>query len=189
MCTMRAAGCGDVTSATWRVPGMAMSAAKRPLPTTKRRSSRTRRSDETKRKLFVGALMSRSLACLLAGSSRVTLAGTSSRITFRRNSSRSGHYLEGDHSASPLSSTRSSSEESFTTTRGGRRREQTRTAPASDAIALGLPLRVGAPDSGQGDTGSNDRLAASPGLPLLRTNVQGGVPPRRGRAQTRRLVA
>ena len=41
---------------------MAMSAAKRPLPTTKRRSSRTRRSDETKRKFFVGALMV-ALAC------------------------------------------------------------------------------------------------------------------------------
>jgi hypothetical protein len=45
--TIRAAGHGQLTIATWRVPGSAMSAAKRPLPATKRRSSRTRRSDET----------------------------------------------------------------------------------------------------------------------------------------------
>src|SRR5450432_1919428 len=56
--TMRAAGCGHVTSATWRIPGTTMSAAKRPFPTTKRRSSRTRRSVETKRNGFSGALMS-----------------------------------------------------------------------------------------------------------------------------------
>src|SRR5215510_8764536 len=48
--TMRAAGCGEVTSATWCVPDGTTSAAKRPLPTTKRLSSRTRRSDDTKRK-------------------------------------------------------------------------------------------------------------------------------------------
>src|SRR5437588_479438 len=29
---IRAAGCGHITSATWRVPGAAISAAKRPLP-------------------------------------------------------------------------------------------------------------------------------------------------------------
>ena len=57
--TMRAAGCGQVTSATCLTPCGTISAAKLPLPTTKRRSSRTRRSDETKRN-FPGALMAAS---------------------------------------------------------------------------------------------------------------------------------
>src|SRR3954465_4577514 len=58
-----AAGCGHVTSATCLTPSGTMSAAKLPLPTTKRRSSRTRRSDERKRNL-PGALTLQ-LRCLI----------------------------------------------------------------------------------------------------------------------------
>src|SRR3954447_11143183 len=49
--TMRAAGYGDGNVATCSMPSSATSATKRPWPATKRRSSRTRRSVETKRKL------------------------------------------------------------------------------------------------------------------------------------------
>ena len=48
--TMRAAGCGEATTATCSMPSSATSATKWPRPATKRRSSRTLRLVETKRK-------------------------------------------------------------------------------------------------------------------------------------------
>src|SRR5882757_7406650 len=48
--TMRAAGCCDGRIATCSMPSSATSATKWPWPATKRRSSRTRRLVETKRK-------------------------------------------------------------------------------------------------------------------------------------------